>query len=150
MKVALQFIALPLLVLVAIGVGIKFAWAYSPALVLVALGSLVLIGLICGFLLKRADLERGWRVGHQGRDGMFYEEMIDGRWERIPIDGEMLCGDAHHVIYFPTQREWDAMPEWTRGRRSEIIARIKTIFTPPDYEYEEAEQAGADQPLTTS
>ena len=139
MKATLQFIVLPLLVLAAIGVSIKFAWDYSPTLVLTVLGALVLIGLIRGFLIRRADLERGWRVGHQGRDSMFYEEMIDGRWERIPIDGEMLCGDAHHVIYFPSESEWNAMPDWTRGRRSEIVARIKTIFTQPGYEYQEAE-----------
>jgi hypothetical protein len=41
-----------------------------------------------------------WRVGHTGRDTMFYEENHHGGWQRIAIDGEMLTGRAHHVIYF--------------------------------------------------
>ncbi len=41
-----------------------------------------------------------WRVGHVGRDGIFYEEYREGRWERLEISGEMLLGRAHHVIYF--------------------------------------------------
>lgn len=78
---------------------------------------------------------RGWRVGHRGRDEMYYEELRDGRWERIPISGEMLMGRAHHVIYFASPREWLAYPDWARHRRTEIVARVKSEFRPPDYEY---------------
>lgn len=44
--------------------------------------------------MRGADEKRGWRVGHQGRDRMFYEELHHGTWERIDIDGEMQvrCG----------------------------------------------------------
>ena len=80
---------------------------------------------------------RGWRVGHRGRDEMYYEELREGRWERIPISGEMLMGRAHHVIYFASPREWLAYPDWARHRRAEIIARVKSEFRPPDYEYVE-------------
>ncbi len=77
-----------------------------------------------------------WRVGHVGRDGMFYEEYREGRWERLEISGEMLMGPAHHVIYFDSPAEWvKRRPEWARNRRDEIIARIKSAFRPPDYEY---------------
>jgi hypothetical protein len=31
--------------------------------------------------------QRGWRVGHQGRVRMYYEELRDGAWERIDIAG---------------------------------------------------------------
>jgi hypothetical protein len=81
------------------------------------------------------DGEEEWRVGHTGRDCMYYEEYREGRWERIEISGEMLMGPAHHVIYFASREQWKAYPEWARGRRSEIIARIKSRFAPPDYEY---------------
>jgi hypothetical protein len=77
-----------------------------------------------------------WRVGHRGRDGMFYEEQHGGTWLRIDIDGEMLTGRAHHVIYFASPETWQHYPEWARHRREEIIARIKNEFRPPDYEYE--------------
>ncbi len=75
---------------------------------------------------------------------MYYEEMVKGHWERIWINGEMLCGKAHHVIYFPSREQWATLPEWTRGRQIEIVARIKQAFTPPGYEYQEAEQSNSD------
>ena len=77
-----------------------------------------------------------WRVGHTGRDCMYYEEFRKGRWERLEIPGEMLMGPAHHVIYFATPDEWEQRyPEWARDRRGEIIERIKSVFRPPEYEY---------------
>jgi hypothetical protein len=83
------------------------------------------------------DDERTWRVGHKGRDLMYYEEVIDGRWERIDLDGEMLVGRAHHVIYFPSQETWSELPAWARDRREEIVGRIKGVFKQPDYAYED-------------
>lgn len=80
---------------------------------------------------------RGWRVGHQGRDRMYYEEWRDGGWQRIDIDGEMLTGRAHHVIYFPSPESWRRLPAWACDRQEEIIARIKSEFREPDYEYSE-------------
>jgi hypothetical protein len=65
---------------------------------------------------------------------MYYEEFRDGVWHRIEIDGEMLVGKAHHVIYFGSLK----FPEWAIERREEIIARIKSKFHPPQYEYDAA------------
>jgi len=79
--------------------------------------------------------EGDWRVGHKGRDAMYYEEFADGLWRRVEIDGEMLVGRAHHVIYFTTTR----FPDWAAGRRDQIVARIKSEFCPPDYEYFESD-----------
>src|SRR5215218_8260971 len=79
--------------------------------------------------------QRGWRVGHRGRDQMYYEELHQGVWERIEIDGEMLTGRAHHVIYFATPERWLEYPAWARDRRAEITARITSEFREPDYEY---------------
>jgi hypothetical protein len=81
------------------------------------------------------DTDRDWRVGHTGRDQMYYEELHDGRWERIEIQGEMLTGRAHHVIYFATPAQWASYPAWAQGRRDEIIARIRSEFLEPDYEH---------------
>ena len=85
--------------------------------------------------LPQAEPTGSWRVGHTGRDMMFYEERHEGGWRRIDIDGEMLTGRAHHVIYFADAETWQAYPVWARDRRDEIIARIKSRFTEPDYEY---------------
>ena len=79
---------------------------------------------------------RGWRVGHRGRDLMFYEEKVAGVWQRLEIDGEMLMGRAHHVIYFASPEVWRGYPEWARERRDEIVARVKSVFREPDYEYQ--------------
>ena len=78
---------------------------------------------------------RSWRVGHIGRDQMYYDELIDGTWQRLVIDGELLTGRAHHVIYFASPERWAEYPEWARDRRTQIIERIKLEFRPPDYEY---------------
>lgn len=66
---------------------------------------------------------------------MFYEERVGLHTQRIDLDGEMLMGRAHHVIYFRTAQEWALYPEWARDRRDEIIARVKREFRAPDYEY---------------
>ena len=83
----------------------------------------------------KPDERRGWRVGHEGRDRMYYEELYQGVWERIDVDGEMLMGRAHHVIYFATPARWLEYPSWARDRRDEIIARITSEFREPDYEH---------------
>lgn len=86
---------------------------------------------------------RGWRVGHRGRDALYYEERHGLGWRRIEIDGEMLMGRAHHVIYFASPHRWRHYPAWARDRRDEIIARVQSALRPPDYEYGEV---GGDPP----
>jgi len=49
----------------------------------------------------------------------------------------MLTGRAHHVIYFDRVSRWQSHPEWARHRRDEIMARIKSQFRAPDYEYQD-------------
>jgi hypothetical protein len=81
---------------------------------------------------------RDWRVGHVGRDRMYYEERHDGAWRRIDIDGEMLTGRAHHAVYLASPEGWLDYPEWASHRRDEIVARIRSEFGEPDYEYSHA------------
>jgi hypothetical protein len=83
-----------------------------------------------------APAHRDWRVGHTGRDMMYYEEKIAGSWHRIEISGEMLMGRAHHLILFASGEEWQRYPEWARHRRREIMERIMSEFREPDYEYQ--------------
>ena len=84
---------------------------------------------------------RRWRVGHQGRDGMYYEEEVGSEWRRIPIDGELLTGRAHHAVYLASPEQWRQYPEWAHDRRDEIVARIRSQFRPPDYDYGDGAQA---------
>jgi hypothetical protein len=87
-------------------------------------------------VVESAGSRTTWRVGHTGRDEMYYEELVGGSWARIRISGEMLMGRAHHVIYFASPHAWRNYPDWARARREEIIARIKSEFRAPDYEYQ--------------
>ncbi|PAW70615.1 MAG: hypothetical protein B9S38_07465 [Verrucomicrobiia bacterium Tous-C4TDCM] len=109
---------------------------YWPVL-LGAIGVMIVLVLIRGngkgSSTVKAEPTKGWRVGHEGRDSMYYEEKHGGSWRRIRIDGEMLTGRAHHAIYFGSIR----FPDWAEGRREEIIGRIKSAFPKPDYEYDE-------------
>lgn len=89
------------------------------------------------FPSRDPDGGASWRVGHLGRDAMFYEEWGSGEWRRLEIQGEMLMGRTHHVIYVPSPAAWRVGPEWARGRRDEILARIKSRLNPPDYEYQD-------------
>jgi hypothetical protein len=97
---------------------------------------------------QHAEPAKDWRVGHTGRDSMYYEELRDGVWQRIAIDGEMLIGRAHHVIYFASPEQWQRYPDWARHRRDAIIARIKSVFREPDYEYDGGGTIGATVSLT--
>ena len=64
-----------------------------------------------------------------------YAELRCGRWEKIPISGEMLGrGEAHHVIYF-SSLDWSSYPDWAKHRRDEIVSRIKSEFQAPNYYY---------------
>lgn len=77
---------------------------------------------------------------------MYYEELRGGAWERLDIDGEMLMGRAHHVIYFASPEQWLRYPVWARARRDEIIARITSEFREPDYEYDGLSGAASPSP----
>ncbi|MEK7950986.1 hypothetical protein [Luteolibacter soli] len=124
---------------------------------LIGIGVVLIARLLVGFPRGAASAarklstpapERDWRVGHRGRDGMYYEELQGGTWQRIDIDGEMLMGRAHHVIYFASPEAWQRYPEWARHRREEIIARIKGEFRPPDYEYGDGGSTPAAVPVS--
>lgn len=145
--------------------------AFVVSVTCIATGGLVLLGLVSGPVRREfrqpgkvqspsvtrqavpdgppptpQDEHAGWRVGHRGRDMMFYEERHGDGWRRIEIDGEMLTGRAHHVIYFADEETWRRYPEWALHRRDEIIARIKSRFSEPDYEYAENGTAPAGHP----
>ena len=86
-------------------------------------------------------------MGHIGRDRMYYEEKSGDTWRRITIDGEMLTGRAHHVIYFASPESWLSYPDWARHRHDEIMARIKSEFREPDYEYAAGGSASSPESL---
>lgn len=47
---------------------------------------------------------------------MYYEELHEGAWQRLEVQGELLMGRAHHVIYFASPTEWQRYPAWAGNR----------------------------------
>ena len=126
-----------ILPLVVFGVGCFLFWESAkryPAYAFSAVAVWIGIALVRAKFQKKREHQRGWRVGHIGRDSMYYEEFNTGAWHRIDLDGEMLVGKAHHVIYFGALK----FPEWAKDRHDEIITRIKSEFRPPEYEYDDS------------
>jgi hypothetical protein len=78
----------------------------------------------------------GWVAHHEGQHGVVYIQMVDGEACSIEIDGERLNGTPHHVLYLPSQAEWDGFPEWAQRDREIILERIRETFPEPGYEYE--------------
>jgi hypothetical protein len=115
---------------VALVTGVVVVTRY-PLHVCGALAAIVMIGAISYLLNDRKNKKRGWRVGHSGRDDMYYDEWRDETWKRIPIGGDMLTGEAHHVICFDSIE----FPEWAFEHRELILQRVKQEFQPPDYRY---------------
>jgi len=112
---------------------------YSTPLVLACAMVLVLLALPSVraefFPARTAAVPRGWRLGHLGRDRMYYEEWRDGAWQRLDIEGEMLVGEAHHAVYLAAPDRWQHYPAWARERREEIVSRIRSEFREPGYVY---------------
>jgi len=81
-------------------------------------------------------LSRGFSVAREGRDNIVYEERRNGKNRRLIIYGELMVR-APHVVYVPTEEEWESkMPEWARDRRTEIIDNVKRGLGTKNYEYE--------------
>ena len=79
---------------------------------------------------------RGFWATRLDRDAIEYQELRSGRVERLTIEGEMMIG-APHVIYVPTEKEWQqTMPDWAQGRRIEIIDKVKLRLGAKHYEYD--------------
>jgi hypothetical protein len=131
MKTLLQYVLLPLAITTLLVVALLALGLNYPK----SLTSAALFGILTLYILRRRketnDRARGWRVGHQGRDQMFYEEFSDEEWKRIKIDGEMLTGKAHHVVYLSSIK----YPDWAQQRMGEINSRIMSEFKEPGYEY---------------
>ena len=78
----------------------------------------------------------GFWVARKGRDEIEYQELQNGRVERVTLGGELMASGPH-VVYVPTEEEWQqTMPHWARGRRAEIIAKVKHALGTKNYEYD--------------
>jgi len=78
---------------------------------------------------------RGYDVTREGRDAIEYQELCNGKVRRLTIAGEMIM-KRPHVIYVPTEAEWQEwMPSWAQGRREEIVEKVKRALGNKKYEF---------------
>jgi hypothetical protein len=89
-----------------------------------------------GFLYRVSVRRAGWNIRHDGLHVIRYSELLGSKVEEIVIDGEMVHGTPHHVLYVPAAPEWDQRyPDWARGRRDEIVRRIRSKCPDSEYSY---------------
>lgn len=87
-----------------------------PLYITAAIVALLVFGFINSRRIRRRDEERGWRVGRQGRDQLLYDKLREGKWERIDVDGAILEGTPHHVIYLSST----VFPLWGKSARKRL------------------------------
>lgn len=81
-------------------------------------------------------VRRGYRIVRKNRDQFAYEERTRTGLRRVVFDGEMLVG-GKNVVYIPDEEAWVAVvPHWARGRREEIINRLRSELGEEKYSYE--------------
>jgi hypothetical protein len=107
-----------------------------PAQLLWILSVLMILSVGRLFWVRHKNRKRGWRVGREVREQIYYDELRDGQWHRIHLDYEMPGKGSHHTIYFSSTR----FPSWASPQRQQIADRIKNEYAPKDYEFDETEQ----------
>jgi hypothetical protein len=107
------------------------------ALALLGVVAFAVTAMVARVLLYRVSLRRsGWNVRHDGLHVLRYSQVVGSKVEEIVIDGAIMPGTPHHVLYVPAAPEWDQRyPEWARGRRDEIVRRIRSECPDSEYSY---------------
>ena len=94
---------------------------------------------IAGVVIKRQLLfkQRGWEILPVGRDQIKY---VEQGTKGIVFYAELMGrGPVNRVIYVPNAEVWNiSVPDWARGRRGEILARMKTVLPESKNEYQDA------------
>jgi len=69
---------------------------------------------------------RGWRTSFDTFGLRYAEKKEGGRWDSLLIRAT-LRGHGLGDLLIPSESVWNSRhPEWARGRREEIIARVRT------------------------
>jgi hypothetical protein len=137
MKIILRHLVLPLTSSVFLTlIGIWTAQRY-PAQFGVFIAFLIVLGIIRERIARRRAELRGWRFS-PGRDEIFYHEKVNGEWKEIRI----YVGVSEDLKYSIIDLSGIQFPAWALNHKDEIIARIKSEYSPPQYEYDEEAKTG--------
>jgi hypothetical protein len=111
-----------------------------PMIIAFSVGAGIVV-LLAAVIRRRYQFTRiGYLVNRHGRDQIEYRERSAGAMRSLIIDGELLT--KSRVVYVPSEAGWDAkMPPWARGRRDQIVGRVKASLGAKGYEFEEMSDA---------
>jgi hypothetical protein len=97
----------------------------------IMIGSVVTLGGLVGFWIVTSEIDfgrRGYRVRRLGDDQWVYEERdAHGTLRGLPISREVVGGGypAPCKVGITSETLWQTQaPQWARGRRADIVARI--------------------------
>jgi hypothetical protein len=75
---------------------------------------------------EHRENSRGWRIGFEPVGIRYEEKKKDGAWVSLVIRGTPR-GHGLGALLIPTDAVWDSRyPDWARGRREEILSRVKS------------------------
>jgi hypothetical protein len=73
-------------------------------------------------------------VDDRRRGRIVYREIVEGRPEDFVLNCKGERGE--YTIYLPSESNWNrTVPAWARGRRTEIVERIRSRLKPPMYQF---------------
>ena len=108
---------------------------HFPTYAIIGVIFLFVLGVWRHISVKKNNERRGWRIFRHGPETIFYGELREGKWEEIEIGRESRSRESHHLIYLGSSEIWKSYPGWARGRRDEIISRLKSVLREPGYKY---------------
>ena len=112
----------------------------ATALAVTILGGATVAIIARAFRERRRYSRIGYRAGTYGHDCFEYVERdAHGEQRRLVINGELMARGPR-LLYAPPESRWNhVMPEWARGRRTEILGRIQDYLGPKQVEVIEQE-----------
>ena len=108
-------------------------------LCVVAFMALIIFSLATVAQDRRAkEVSRGWRLRCLGAGSWTYEEKRGDSWSGFVMPELTDYREPPHHLEVMCTARWSEYPEWTQGRRDEILARIRSELKEPDYVLKEA------------
>lgn len=98
--------------------------------------ALVILAIIRVRVMRFVDLyRRGWTVDW-GSGGVAYVERVNGRLESMTFRQNGAPPDLPYGLYVPREDAWNlSAPGWTRGRRDEIVGRVRSRLSVQEYTF---------------
>jgi hypothetical protein len=110
-----------------------------------AIALIVLVGILAVYSFatvqadtKELEAKRGWRIKARPAGAFAYEEQRDGSCVGFTMDEITDYREPPHHLQIMCSTRWTEYPEWTHGRRNQILGRIRSELKEPDYVLKEA------------